>query len=409
MNLHNDFLDFDMRLSLLKDNYLIQASELYTTLNEAAPPNTSASSDWYIKWKAETTMTLKNSFAQAKQYADKMATKYEAWLKNNREYFDPNKYGVPSGCTISKAPDYRQAIFRIKEPLANALNGISIDKIQAGDDPNKADGNNADNRWFMKFLIKSYNGTGEDFGKFAKDYYAGNDNLNTINAHDMKMYIPIMHNFCLSYPQIIHNLENQLQMILTWIALDPVSGQQNTTTSPEQQLQQLQQNKVANQMASTNPQQNVVHAAADYLAFRESCIVLNEYINVQQSGTARPIVNTNMAQNSYQSKQSFMINNKNNQQHNLRNNPTQQQQNQQMKAQVNQKQLLMKKKQTAVNLVKDCFASKVTAAGMIYRDFIATLQTYIYGIQQKITAQNKKQAKSIKKQVKPEKEEKKNE
>lgn len=399
MIINNKFLDYDMRLLTLKDNYLIEASLLYE-LHEANPQqqNTQASSDWYIRWKANTVMTFKNSFAQAQQYASKMNTKYFSWLKTNKEYFDPTKYGVPAGCTLSKAPDYRQAILRIKEPLANALNGISLDNISAGDD--ESDGNNTSNRWFMKYLIKSYDGTGEDFAKFAKDYYAGNDNLNTINTHDMIMYIPIMYNFCLGYDQLMHNLESQLNTIISYINLDPISGQQNPSNSAETQMAQLQQKKANNQMASTNPQQNIVHAAADYLLMRESYMMLNEYNTIQQEATAAPTVNTNttnMVQQGNMVKSGASVTT--NQQHNFRQNSQTPQTQNQVSNQINQKQLLMKKKQTAVNIIKDCFSSKVTAAGMIYRDFISTLQTYIYGIQQRVKRNNEAQAKSIKNQT----------
>ena len=368
------FLDYDMNLVNLRNNYLIAANQI---LSEDAPPdqvNTSANASWYIKWKSDTVTTFRNSFAKARQYAQKMHDKYTEWLKKNREFFDTAKYGVPAGCTVSHAPDYRQAIFRIKEPIANALNGIALDKISVGDDPRKSDGNNPNNRWFMKFLIKDYNGAGNDFTKYAQEYYNGQDNTNTINTHDMRLYIPIMYNYCLNYMTTIAALEQQMNIIISWINLDPVSREQGNSNTAQQQYNAMVQ-KQNNGIASTNPQQNVVHANAQ---------IFQEFNTVPQGSIGKPVSNVKTANTN-----SFMAKGANKgSSMGIKQFKPQQQQQQKSLQPGNQKQLIMKKKQVAVNIVKDCFAAKVTAAGRVYRDFISTLQTYIYGVQQHIERQN---------------------
>ena len=59
----------------------------------------------------------------------------------------------------------------------------------------------------------------------------------------------------------------------------------------------------------------------------------------------------------------------------------------------------MKKKQIAVNLIKDCFSAKVSGAGSLYKDFITILQTHIATLQQNLKKKSY-QATKLQKQVK---------
>ena len=401
MILNNDFLDYDPRLVDLRNKYLAEASLLYyhTILSEAGQ-TAAADNQWYIKWKGETVALLKNNFAQYRNYANQQITKYNGWLRNNREFFDTTKYPVDKSCNINNAPNYKAAMMRIKEPITNALNGLNLSRIEVPDDN---DGVENDNRWFMKFLIKTYNGDGNDFTKFAKSYYYGEDSKNNLTPQEVGAMMTNIYNYCLNYMQTIHLLENQLQAIITYINRDPVTGQQQTSNDAETQLNNLNRNQQnPNQVASTNPvanamnqaqQQQIQHAAADYLLMREAFIVLDEFTNAPTTSSPSAVnsvqqsSNTNTPNSSPQV-QGSVGNNRTVNPTQPSNKAQQTQQKQNPKgtpvAQVNQKLLVMKKKQVACDLIKDCFHAKVTASGMIYKDFITLLQTHIATVQENL-------------------------
>ena len=380
----NEFLDYDMRLVNLRDSYLIRVSQFLTEARTPQQQNPQADSAWYLKWKGETALTLKNSFAKFKAYGLRQIDKYGQWLKDNNSYFDPQKYPPDKGCSISDAPNYRNAIMRIKEPLSNVISGVSLDNIQVDESEDGGNGQTGNNKWFMKLLIKSYNGTGDDFERFAKAYYYGEDDKNTIDYKEMAKYIPLMYDYCINYKQIIQSLETQLQSIIMFLNQDPISKVQNTSDNAEKELDALNQSQQQNQMASTNPQNNVVHASVDYLAFRETYMILDEVGTVSQAGQ---VMNSNMSKQVNTAPAVGANNTQVNQKE------QRQEQKTFIQKQKNVKQLAMKKKQTAVNLVKACFACKTTAAGLIYRDFITTLQVYLDGVQQNIQKNNKKNKK----------------
>ena len=88
---------YDPLIVDLRNNFLLEASII---LNEAPPyqkNNIQADASWYIKWKGEYVITLKNSFTQFRQYALTQNNKYSKWLRDNREFFDARKYNPGSG------------------------------------------------------------------------------------------------------------------------------------------------------------------------------------------------------------------------------------------------------------------------------------------------------------------------
>ena len=127
MILNNDFLDYDPQLVDLRNKYLAEASLLYyhTLLSEAGQ-TVAADNQWYIKWKGETVALLKNNFAQYRNYANQQITKYNGWLRNNREFFDTTKYPVDKSCNINNAPNYKAAMMRIKEPMNQILENALV-------------------------------------------------------------------------------------------------------------------------------------------------------------------------------------------------------------------------------------------------------------------------------------------
>lgn len=352
MRVSNPFLDFDMLLSALRDDYIIKASEM---IYEASS-TPQADSDWYVKWRAETVMSMKNAFSKFKAYSLRQIEKYDRFLVTNKQYFDINKYPPADDLRIKDAPDYETAISRIRKPLAN-LNAVQLDKIEVG-------GDTPNNQWFMKILVSDYDGDGTGFLSFCENYFNGNDNKRTLESHDMVKFIPIMYKYCMDYNSLVNMLDSQLHAILMYINQDPISKQTNATDTAEKQLEVMakQKQQQASKMASTNPQKNVIHASADYLAFRESFMILEE---VMFSAPSKSQLDSMLSidqkrQNKNKNTGTVVVH------------------------KANQKQIIMKKKQAACKIIKDCFNAKVNAASLIYRDFIVTLETAFHLIQEQI-------------------------
>ena len=399
MILNREFLDYDPLLVDLRNKFLVEASMLISqqVLQEEVPI---ANQAWYIKWKGETAILLKNNFAQYSKFASDQMKKYNPWLKDNAEYFNPSNYPIDPSCTLNKAPDYRTAIYRIKEPIVNALNDINLSRIEVEDDTDGIDNNN---RYFMKSIIKSYQGNGDDFLDFAKAYYSGEDRAQDLSAQELTSMMANMYNYCMNYNQMVHVLQNQLQSIISFLNRDPVSGQQNDSQAAEKDLQGLNaQQQSGNKTASSNPMANVSntqtttvqHASADWLMMRESVLV--EYANVatasnsNQAPTTRQSSTPNITQGSKRSNTTSgnVDPSKNTPYKNNDPNGTPRVQ---QDSKSSEKTLAMKRKQVACNIVKDVFNCKVTAAGKIYRDYITVLRTHVAAIEQQKKNSNKNQ------------------
>ena len=399
MILNREFLDYDPLLVDLRNKFLVEASMLISKqlLQEEAPI---ANQSWYIKWKGETAILLKNNFAQYNKFASDQMKKYNPMLKDNAEYFNPSKYPIDPSCTLNKAPDYRSALYRIREPISNALNTINLSRIEVEDDTDGVDNNN---KWFMKSIIKSYQGNGDDFLDFARAYYSGEDRLQNLDSRQLTSMMVSMYNYCMNYNQTVHILQNQLQSIISFINRDPVSGQQNDSEAAEKDLQNLNtQQQSSNKVASSNPNANasnniatVQHASADWLLMREAMLV--EYANVavashssNQAPTTNQSSTPNLTPGSSRSNNGTTSGNvdpsKNTPYKDTdpRGTPKMEKDDKN-----SEKTLAMKRKQVACNIVKDVFNCKVTAAGKIYRDYITILRTHLATIQQRQGGNNR--------------------
>ena len=157
----NEFDVYDMELAGLRDKYLLEISQFITehVLTEEQQQTAVADNTWYIKWRGEAVALVKNNFAQFKNYAQIQIQKYNTWLKDNRQYFDLNRYPVDSACRLNRAPNYKAALLRLKEPITSAMNGIELNRIQVPDSqahsgPPQGTGTttadpSANNVWFM--------------------------------------------------------------------------------------------------------------------------------------------------------------------------------------------------------------------------------------------------------------------
>ena len=403
--LNNEFDVYDMGLVNLRNEYIMKANEYIDShrdqyiieaegnaIQRATPV---ADNAWYIRWKVDSANLLKSNFAKFKQYAASQDNKYGVWLRNNKKYFDPSVYPAGKSCRLNNAPNYKNALIRIKEPITSAMNGIDIKRIEVSDDQANGDNGlnknttNTSNKWFMKFIIKSYTGDGTDFVKFAKNYYYGSDTKNNYNEQQINSMMVNMYNYCFNFKSIVSLLENQLQSLVTFINKDPVSGQQQSEMDARSQYNNLQSQKGnPNKTANTNATNNsmAVHqAATGLIPMRMDSILIEDISNItdtsKTASTGNVIgsasANTNVS------------------------NPTPDQVSHQKntepagtpKMQVNEKLVLMKKKQVACGILRDTFQEKVTAAGKIYKDFITILQTHVAVIQENQIKKNNSKGK----------------
>ena len=379
MTVRNPFNEeYDILFEDLMYKYLLEAPMISYSGNNGKIDNA-----WYVKWKFDFINTLNNSFHQFKEYANRQNMKYGSWLRNNSDYFKSEDYGAGVGTSLPNAPDYRSAIERIRRPIPTSLNGPALDRLQISDSKSKEPSSAGDNRFFYKILIPEYDGTGDDFLNFCRGYYNGNDKKQTISIRRIGMFIPIFHNYCLNFPQFVNALEQQLQSIVTFVNQDPITGNYNPSDTAQKQYQQLQQNQNnPNQMASTNPNNNVVQHASAYPDFTQYILETQTIAGqntVGNVGTGSIANNVNTIQN----------NRPNNSTTQPQKNVTNQNKDLQQQK-VNAKQLAYKKRQFAANIIKDSFLAKVSAAGNIYRDAISVLQVHIKDIQEKIQKRNQK-------------------
>ena len=382
----NEFDSYDMNLVGLRNDYLVSVSELMRT-NILQEAGTTADSSWYISWRGEVSSLIKNNFAQFKQYAKEQDDKYREWLSQNKEYFDTAKHPPGKACNLKNAPDYKAALLRIKEPITSAMNGLDLKRINVPDsETNESDIDSQsptqNNKWFCKFIIKSYTGDGSDFIQFAKKYYSGTDKKTNLDESQVGALIPTMYAYCFSFEQTISGLEQQLNSLIQFLNKDPISGQQQSSGNADTEyknLQRIQNNP--NKIASTNPQANnnltAQQAAAGLLPLGDILLEFNMASNMPtaqsvssnpvtasaQTGTISPSVNNKTTNQSVPS--SMDKNDKSNNPHGT------------PEIKVNEKLIAMKRKQVACNILKDVFQTKATAAGNIYRDFITTLQTHV--------------------------------
>ena len=401
MRIHSDFQDYDMMLTNLRNNFLTEASEL-AYRHVFGEQTATSDSQWYIKWKGETAILLKNNFNTFRVYANSQIQKYSVFLKNNVQYFDTSQYPVDKSMKIPKSGNMELAISRIKEPMTS-LQGLDLDRIEIPESKSQQNSfmtdqtNKANNVWFMKVLIKEFHGNTQDFLKYAKAYYTGTDQRISIPEELMNRLVPIMYEYCRDFGNLVNLLDNQMQGIITYINLDPVSKVQQTNDNAETQLQNLQPDK----RASTNAQANSINASADYFIRRDNYLI-QEYMTSPPSPVVASASNTATAKAASQINQANSVyNGTNGGRTNQVQQSIQQQQNNTTgpRATVNQKQLIMKKKQVAVNLIKDCFSAKVSGAGSLYKDFITILQTHIATLQENLKKKSYQQEK-LQKQVK---------
>ena len=376
----------------------------YVTLSEETQ------SQGYLKWKQATATGMKATLDKFLAYSNKQINKNRQFLEQNKEMIlNSKKYPVQGTTVIQNAPIYEQALQRVSRPISNGLIGINLEKVeitgeqenqvsmgeaQVQQQPQQAQGGTvsqatansqqttteAENLWLKKMLIPGYSGK-VSFVEGAKAYFYGSDSRTNMNIKMVQQLLPKAYQYCYNYNRNAHSTQTDLNGIISFVNKDPLTNQQQTQAATAQQAGQ------PNGMASTNPTANTAVNAAVEAEYFFNKYGLQEVDQTTVSTVNRPITparSVNTAQQSKQTKQSYTQN---------RVDTTTNQQGQNTKQQddantkknekakekqaKSQAQLLAKKKQAAVELVRDTFNAKLTAMGLIYRDFIKIMANHV--------------------------------
>ena len=315
--------------------------------------------NWYLKWKDKIISSLKTNTDNFLKYTNQQIKENGSFLEQNREVILNNrKYPANFKNPIKNAPNYQEAIRRLSRPVSNSLAGLNLNKIEIQDNQvsvNDSNDNTVEsNVWFRKLIIPIYDGK-NSFINTAKAYFYGSEKRYNLNIQEIQCILSIGFKFCYNYNRTSKSINTDLLNLISFINKNPVSGlQQNPTTVSD--LQAIKNNQYNNSLkASTNPNKNVIHADTDYSYFMSNYFgdILNEdqiekiKIQNQIKDTNKEKVDTNQLNNKPR------VDN------------------------TNINQISSKRKQIACDILQDAYNAKITAMGLLYRDFINILKNHV--------------------------------
>lgn len=315
--------------------------------------------NWYLKWKDRIINSLKTNTDNFLKYTNQQIKENGSFLEQNREVIlNSGKYPANFKNPIKNAPNYQEAIRRLSRPVSNSLSGLNLNKIEIQDNQvsiyDTNDNTTESNVWFRKLIIPIYDGK-NSFIKTAKAYFYGSEKRYNLNIQEIQRILSIGFKFCYNYNRTSKSINTDLMNLISFINRNPVSGiQQNPTTVSD--LQAIKNNQYNNSLkASTNPNRNVIHADTDYSYFMSNYFgdILNEdqiekiKIQNQIKDTNKEKVDTNQLNNKPK------IDN------------------------TNTNQISSKRKQIACDILQDAYNAKITAMGLIYRDFINIMKNHV--------------------------------
>lgn len=315
--------------------------------------------NWYLKWKDRIINSLKTNTDNFLKYTNQQIKENGSFLKQNREVILNNrKYPANFKNSIKNAPNYQEAIRRLSRPISNSLAGLNLNKIEIQDNEvsvNDINNNTVEsNVWFRKLVIPIYDGK-NSFTETAKAYFYGSEKRYNLSLPEIQRILSIGFKFCYNYNRTSKSINTDLMNLISFINRNPVSGiQQNPTTISD--LQAIKNNQYNNSLkASTNPNRNVIHADTYYSYFMNNYFedILNEdqikkiKIQNQLKDTNKEKVDTNQLNNKPK------IDN------------------------TNTNQIASKRKQIACDILQDAYNAKITAMGLIYRDFINIMKNHV--------------------------------
>lgn len=313
----------------------------------------------YQQWKTNTGNKLKSTLQKFAMFSLQQIAKDQRLLQTNKELCtDIRRFPCKNNISMKSAPNYPAALTRLSKDVTIGLSSINLTDV---DTNNK---NPKTNEKIKKVILPSYDGKSE-FKKYAKNYfYGGEGNRANLNAEQCSQILPLAYQFCATYKSRLDALEGELTAIAKFINSDTSDAGLKTSTSNDlQKLQSMQQkNSNLNQMASSNPNQNLgmakpVNADTNYeyfmkYYFDKDINTLNEDIPMTQHQTISGQKPANPPQSVTKNSAPAGV-------------------------QVNTKALSYKKKQVVADTVIDAFNAKISALGMIYHDFIYLIRAHV--------------------------------
>lgn len=322
-----------------------------------------ASQEWYNEWKITYISGIKANLSRFQLYLKSQNGKYSKWLAENKSIIlDYNKYPPKNKEAIKSAPNYKLAIARLNKPITSSLNGINLNRVvlYQGEDKNRS------NLWIKKLLIPEYNDNEGTFVSFAKDYYCGNDNKVKISLGSIPQVLEMAFNYCFNFNTILRATNVEANGLISYINNDPLTGQQN-----QPNINQPNSTPQQGGIASTNPNVNAGNTPVN-AAYDQYSLFMKEFFNediaqsnqTSTSPTANPVSKNNMikSNNPVKSKISKVMN---------KNNDSTDKDNKIKESDI------YKKKRYVCDIVKDAFNAKMTAYGIIYKNFMDILQTHV--------------------------------
>lgn len=340
-----------------------------------------ASQEWYNEWKITYISGIKANLSRFQLYLKSQNGKYSKWLAENKSIIlDYNKYPPKNKEAIKSAPNYKLAIARLNKPITSSLNGINLNRVvlDQGEDKNRS------NLWIKKLLIPEYNDNEGTFVSFAKDYYCGNDNKVKISLGSIPQVLEMAFNYCFNFNTILRATNVEANGLISYINNDPLTGQQNqpNTNKPNSTPQQ-------GGIASTNPNVNAGNTPVN-AAYDQYSLFMKEFFNediaqsnqASTSPTANPVSKNNMikSNNPVKSKISKVMN---------KNNDFTNKDNKIKESDV------YKKKRYVCDIVKDAFNAKMSAYGIIYKNFMDILQTHVNEYSKNANANTNQQKQAV--------------
>lgn len=348
-----NWIEFRTFLEIAESNYEF---ETWLIENNYYFAEAADSGQAHLQWKNNIISHFKATVEKFISFGLQQIGKDLRVLQTNKELcLNSRRFPAKPNITMKSALNYAAAMNRIAASIVTNLSNLNLNKIDTNNKNTKA------NIQIKKMILPSYDGTSE-FKQFAKKYFSGGEGTKlNLNSEQCTQLLPIAYQYCTTYESRMKSLGDEVKSIIQFINTDESSAGIQTQTNPQMQNMQ-QQNSPLNQMASSNPNQNVVgmakpvNADTNYEYFMryyfDDISPLQEALPITQHKTISGQKPVKLDQAASKSSAPAGSN-------------------------VNSKTLSIKRKQIAANTVIDAFNAKMSAMGMIYRDFIYLLRAHI--------------------------------
>lgn len=354
----------DLQLEIFRENYEFQMwleqNRLYVNEDTLMSGN-----QGIMQWRINLINDIKQNLVKVAQFALSQQLKESKFLMNNKNILTDLKTYPPKKTTMmTNASNYEAAIQRLTIPLTSSIGNIDFTKIEASSDKKS----NIKNLAIKKAIIPAYDGQ-SNFKQFAKNYFSGAEGKRvTIDHIHCAPLIPIAFRYCMTYETRLKNADPEIKQIIAYINTDPQNGQTQNLNQMQQNIQQMQNQKqmknmaTMGQMASTNPAANIgaskpINAAynfeddMNYYFGEEDWNKpnwLNEGANDNKNPMGKPLSSNTPKGDSKV---------------------------------VNKPVNVYRRHQIVCNFLKDALDGKLTAMGLLYRDFLYLCKTHITSYQ----------------------------